>query len=315
MSGIPGVMDFVRRANIGDDVYTGSLAVDVFFVISGFLVTSSYLHRDDLGLFLKSRALRVLPAYAACLVLIAFGLGAIYTELPMWDYLTAPETRDYVITNMQLGDLRWTLPGVFTHNPHPNAVNGCLWTLPAELRMYAWVAILGSLGLLRRRWIANVTLGALCIIGIYNPGIMPQAAFLHLAGFFLFGAFCYVNRRWVPISDWLLLALVALTAISLHGPMGLWALSGTLAYGSLWFAYRPNFHFFNRFGNYSYGLYLWGFPIEQAVAHWFGVPTEPMLIFALSLPLALLCAILSWHLVEKPALNLKRSMLARAEPA
>lgn len=315
MSGIPGAADFIARANLGNGIYSGSLAVDMFFVISGFLVTGSYLHRANLETFLKSRALRVLPAYAACMILTAFVLGAVYTDLPLWDYLISPATRGYVTVNMQFGtDLVWNLPGVFTHNPHPDTVNGSIWTLPAEVRMYLCVAILGMLGVLRKRWLANATFAALLVVGIFKPDqlpLVPHPDFFRLAAFFLAGAFCYLNRDWIPVSDWLMLALIVLAFAAHRSFMFPWALGGVFAYGSLWFAYRPNFHFFNRFGDYSYGLYLWGFPVEQAVAHWFNAPTRPLLIFALSLPLTLLCAMLSWHFVEKPALTLKKKVAAR----
>jgi len=309
ISGIPGAADFIARARWGNGIYTGSLAVDVFFVVSGFLVTGSYLHRANLEVFIKSRALRILPAYAACVVLSAFVLGAFYTELPLSDYLTQQPTRDYVTTNMQFGtDLIWVLPGVFVHNPFPNVVNGSLWTLPAEVRMYLWVAILGLLGVLQRRWLANTAFAILMLAGILADGPLPLVPihdFDRLAAFFLAGAFCYVNRDWIPLSDWLLLALVALGVALHHSHLFPWALGGAITYGALWFAYRPSLPFFNKFGDYSYGLYLWGFPVEQAVAHWFAAPTRPVLLFVVTLPLTLLCAMASWHLLEKPALRLK----------
>lgn len=312
MSGIAGAADFVARMNLGEGIYTGSLAVDVFFVVSGFLVTASYLHRANLEVFLKSRALRVLPAYAACMLLSAAVLGAVYTELPLRDYFSNPATSAYVITNLRFGvDLVWTLPGVFTHNPHPDVINGSIWTLPAEVRMYLWVGVLGMLGVLRKRWLANLVFLALLVVGILRPDqlpLVPQPDFVRLAAFFLFGAFCYVNRDWMPVSDWLLLAVAALMVILRHSHLFPWALGAFVAYGTLWFAYRPNFRFFNRFGDYSYGLYLWGFPVEQAVAHAFETPTRPVLIFVIALPLTLLCAVLSWHLIEKPALRLKRNV-------
>lgn len=310
LSGIPGASDFVARAQLGEGIYTGSLAVDIFFVISGFLVTASYLHRANLEIFLKSRALRVVPAYLICLVLSAFVIGTIYTELPLGEYWTSAATHDYVLVNLQFGtDLLWSLPGVFAHNPRPDIVNGSIWTLPAEVRMYLWVAILGALSVLQKRWLANAVFTALLVIGICAPDQLPLVAhpdFVHLAAYFLAGAFCYINRDWIPVSDWLLVALIALAFATHRSSLSLWTLGGGVAYATLWFAYRPNFHFFNRFGDYSYGLYLWGFPVEQMVAHSFGVPTRPMLIFVISLPLTLLCAMFSWHLVEKPALSLKK---------
>jgi peptidoglycan/LPS O-acetylase OafA/YrhL len=312
LSGIPGAADFVARAQLGNGLYTGSLAVDIFFVVSGFLVTGSYVRSGNLDTFVRSRALRVIPAYAICLFFCAFVIGPIYTEMSQSNYWASGSTYAYVITNLQFPNNQiWTLPGVFVHNGYPNVVNGSIWTLPAEVSMYLWVAALGMIGLFRKRWLANVALIALLIYGAYRPSgiqlINAIAEFARLAAFFLVGAFCFVNRHWIPISDWLLLALIVIAYFLYKTGVFPWVLGMVIAYGSLWFAYRPNLHFFNRFGDYSYGLYLWGFPVEQMVMHAFGAPTRPLWIFLVSFPLTLLCAIVSWHIVEKPALRLKRA--------
>ena len=118
ISGMPGKGDFIARANWGDGIYTGSIAVDMFFAISGFLVTASFVNRSNLEQFLKSRALRILPAYYACLVLSALVLGCMFTDMSLGSYLTSTDMRDYLIINPQFGaDLRWELPG-------------CLHTIP-----------------------------------------------------------------------------------------------------------------------------------------------------------------------------------------
>ena len=319
LSGIPGAGDFVAR-RLGPNIYTGTVAVDLFFVISGFLVTGSYVKRNNLEVFLRSRLLRILPAYAACLVLSAFVIGAVVTELPLGAYLGDPATRDYVYVNLQFGvNLRWSLPGVFGRNPYPNVVNGSIWTLPAEVRMYAWVAILGFFGVLRRRWLANIVLTVLLVIGLAWPErlpLVPLADFVPFAGFFAAGAFCFLNRDRIPLRTDLLLGLVVLAAFARRSAHFLPLLSVVLVYGCFWFAYRPRLGFFTRFGDCSYGLYLWGFPMQQIVISRFGLSTRPIVLFALSLPLALLCAIASWHLVEQPLLGLKtRSFAPAGRPA
>ncbi len=300
--------DFIARQNWGPGVYTGSIAVDLFFVISGFLVTGSYLRRDDIGDFIKSRVLRILPAYFVCVGFTAFVLGAFYTNLPLIPYWTDPATRNYVLINMTFDQLAWTLPGVFTDNPLKDIVNGCLWTLPAEVRMYLYVAALGVLRILKHHQLGNAALIGLFILGITAPASVPlisyQAEFFGLSALFALGAFCYINRDTIPINGYVLLAL-AFLCWCLHGTSGFMPMFGlTLGYFCFWFAYCTNFHFFNRFGDYSYGLYLWGFPIEQAVAHHLSEP-KPMAIFLISFPITLLIAMLSWHCLEKPALKLK----------
>lgn len=292
---------------MGWGVYSGTLAVDLFFLISGFLVTGSFLRRRNAIEFVWARALRVLPAYALCLVGCAFVLGAFYTVLPLVDYLRDPATRGYVGYNLLLAPdaMRWDLPGVFADNPRRSTINGSIWTLPAEVRMYLWVAVLGALGLLSRRALCNVLLAALFVVGLMEPAWLPFVkAFARPAGCFALGAFCYVNRDVVPANGWLALACAAFAWLLRHTALYPFALVLAEAAFAFWFAYRTRWHGYNRCGDYSYGLYLWGFPMQQVVAH--HLPTiAPLANAALSLPLAALLAIASWHGIEKPALTLK----------
>lgn len=309
VTGKPHHGDFIARAGWGSGLYTGSIAVDMFFVISGFLVSGSYVKRANLEFFLKSRALRILPAYVCCIVLSMFVLGAIFTELPLHEYFHTQGTWDYIYVNLQLSaPLIWNLPGVFVHNFMPNVVNGSIWTLPAEVRMYVWVAILGALGVLQRRWLANSVFAALMLIGTFAPDYVPlvlHPSHLRLAGMFLAGGICYVNRAWIPLHSTFLAILIAVAIIAHSTLFFPYAFCAALVYFCFWFAYVPNFHFFNGFGDYSYGVYLWGFPVQQAVSLLIGGATRPRWNFLLSLPIALLLAIASWHWIEKPALRLK----------
>lgn len=120
----------------------GSIAVDVFFITSGFLVTSSLLNRQSTIEFIWARVLRIFPALIVMLLLTVFVLGVIFTTLPTLTYLSLPQTYIYFAKCATLiTGVAYNLPGVFDSNPYKNAVNGSLWTMPHEVRMYAILAI------------------------------------------------------------------------------------------------------------------------------------------------------------------------------
>lgn len=307
--GIPGAQDHIARLGFGYGLYSGSIAVQVFFAVSGFLVTGAWLRRPDLGFFLSSRALRIVPAYLACLLVTTYVIGAAVTELPRAQYLAAPEAHQYLWKNLTFPiDMVWTLPGVFASHPLPNTVNGSLWTLVVEVRVYVWLALFGVLGLLdtRERFVYAAALLATAVYAPFPLPMMPMDEFLRLGGFFLAGSALYRFRDAVPFHGALVPLLCAAAALA-HGGDWFMPLYGlALCYTVFWFAYGPRFLLgFNRFGDYSYGVYLWGFPIQQLVAKLLPTPT-PTRITLVALPLALVAGALSWHCLEKPLLRFKR---------
>jgi peptidoglycan/LPS O-acetylase OafA/YrhL len=316
--GIPGAADHIARQGWGYGLYSGSIAVQVFFAVSGFLVTGAWLRRPDLGFFLRSRALRIVPAYLACLAISALVLGAFVTELPRAQYFADPQTWRYIWQNLTFStEMVWQLPGVFSTNPYPNTVNGSLWTLVVEARVYVWLALCGLLGLLQRRerWFCAAALLIAAVCTGYPLPMMPIGDFLPLAGFFLAGSAFYRWREIVPFHGALIPALAALAVLAHGGDMFLPLYGLALCYAVLWFAYGPRRLLgFNRLGDYSYGVYLWGFPIQQLVAGSLDQPT-PTRITVIALPCALAAGALSWHLLEKPLLRFKQPRRTAASGA
>ncbi len=302
----PGLPDLFLWLGWGS--YSGAIAVSAFFVISGFMITGSYARRRHFGGFLWARFLRIYPAYAFCLLVSAYVVGAMFTSLPLADYLRDHQVTRYVSKNLELGKyLAYHLPGVFTGNQVGGAVNGSIWTLPAEVRMYLWVAVIGVTGVLGRKYLATLLIVALVAWGTVRPAsipLVPLADFVPLAGCFALGAFCFVNRGWLYIG-WPVAVGTGVLAWLAHGSVVYpFAMALALASFLFAFAYNTRWHGFNRFGDYSYGLYLWGFPIQQIVA--LQAPgTSGLVNAAIAWPLAMAMAVFSWHVVEKPALRLK----------
>jgi peptidoglycan/LPS O-acetylase OafA/YrhL len=288
----------------------GTIGVEVFFVISGFLVTKSWCERANLAAFLAARALRIYPALILA-VLFTVALAGISTALPWSTFLSDPITRDFFWHTASGWDLRDELPGAFATNVYPHAVNGSLWTLPVELRLYLIVAMIGTVGLAAGRPIVILAAGALIAAGFLWPdSLLPSlndTSIQRIVSLFAFGSVIWIFRARIPIS--LSLAFLA-GAIVLINPqaLGRGLLFGPLfAYVILTVALHPRIQWsgFNKIGDYSYGIYVYSFPVQQLLVQ-VNPAWRPETLFAATMVLVIGVAALSWHAVEKPLLGLKR---------
>ena len=150
----------------------GHVAVDIFFITSGLLVTRSLLTRGNVAAFAWARFVRIYPALILAVLLCAFPLGLFFTTQATGEYLKDGQVLRFVVKNasLVLGSIAYNLPGVFADNPYPKAVNGSLWTLPWEIRMYALLGIMGLGSLFlpkqsRTLWIERAVL-ALALVGL-----------------------------------------------------------------------------------------------------------------------------------------------------
>jgi peptidoglycan/LPS O-acetylase OafA/YrhL len=299
-------------------------AVNVFFSISGFLIFESWVRRPHLLTFLKARALRIFPALVVMLCISVPLLGMFFGELPLSRYLGEPQTLRYLFSNMTIILVRYELPGVFSGNPL-HSVNGSLWTLRYELFCYFLVAVLGAIGLLsttaRRQIVLAIgitgCIGLMLVIGYGYIGQStkngPLLELGRLTFCFLLGAMFNDVRRILPLSISgvcaLWLSVLTLARTPACAPLACLA----AAYTTFYFAFVPQGKRLSAFrGNrdYSYGIYIYAFPIQQALTALAPSASPWAHIFA-ALLFTLPFAILSWHLVEKPALTLK----ARVVPA
>jgi peptidoglycan/LPS O-acetylase OafA/YrhL len=297
-----------------------AIGVKIFFIISGYLIVGSWARDPHIVRFAQRRAFRILPGLAVVVAISALVLGPLITALPLNEYLASSQVRSY-FSNIAFKP-QYDLPGVFTANPYPVAVNGSLWSLPAEVAMY----VIGPLafflgGRLLQSPRAGVTCATLALtalaiwfVRISPPGATPVVygssvlSFLDVAPYFLIGSL-YSVHGWDRKLD-VGTACAAWVALTLLQPSGIWAeiaLYLVLPYAILSLGTRPT-----RFGSWlsargdiSYGVYLYGFPLQQMVAALLPAGRAPLMNAVLTLLPLLTAASLSWVLVERPMLRFK----------
>jgi peptidoglycan/LPS O-acetylase OafA/YrhL len=295
------------------------MAVFTFFAISGFLVAGSYDRSHTIAAWVLARAVRIFPGLAVVLLLTAFVLGPLVTTLPLSAYFTHPLTLSYVPNTLSLVLRQTELPGVFQTGPHTEDVNGSLWTLPYEVMCYVAVLGVGLAGAFRsRRALAAVTGVYLVVIAatVVLPSVpVPLWRLVRELGPpFACGVAIYFARSWLLLSPWVLLGL-ALGTYSLSGTLLYdWSFVLTLSYGTFVLAYLPGgwIRRYNSVGDYSYGVYIYAFPIQLAMTQAFG-PIGPLQNILISTPIVLVLACLSWHFVENPALTWMRRRQQRKQ--
>jgi peptidoglycan/LPS O-acetylase OafA/YrhL len=306
----------------------GSIAVDIFFVTSGFLVTMSLFRRGDLGTFVLSRALRIYPGLLVALLLTVSITGLFFSAVSLQHFWTQRQTWKYLAVNAVLvwpWGLEWSIADTLIGVPYTSAkgppLNGSLWTLPIEIRMYAYLAfgylaagwLLPRLrGGVDRHGIAKVVLPLVALIGLAldlrHALDGHHETVQHLFTMFFVGSALWVwNIDWRRKGGWAIGAVAAIVAAAMidrHVFLVVYTL--TLPFIVLALAYSRQAWLlgYNRLGDYSYGIYIYAFPVQQWCAYvWKGIAPIEMIVSAFAVTLAL--AIGSWHLVEKRALALK----------
>lgn len=314
------------RATTG--MTTGSIAVDIFFIASGFLVTGSLLKSRSPVDFVWARILRIFPGLTVMLLLTTFGLGPLVTSIGIQDYFVNSQTYIYFIKCATLiTGVSYELPGVFELNPYRGAVNGSLWTMPHEILMY---------GILLCTWLipskffpdhseilfkgfvlcSTAISGAAAIYYHFRWG----GAHTRLWLFFMFfsGSSAHLLKHRIYLSKVAFLCLSVIIILLGFTSKDLFFVAYALGiwYGVIYLAYVPSGHIrrYNHVGDYSYGIYVYAFPIQQAIAALLpNVSVCQMMLFSSSATLAM--AIPSWHLIERKGIRLKALCISRMRRA
>lgn len=295
------------------DVTLGSWAVAGFFVLSGFLITRSRERRTTWE-YVRDRTLRIYPAFLVCTVLIAFVVAPaslLFTQGQSW---SASGASDYILTNLPLGggfSFRHDSVGTTLDGEPVEVWNGATWTLIYEAACYVWIAV--AIGVVPRRLLGPALLAALALLALLAQASLwvdgaPKAAYDvgHMFGAFCIGALCWLYRDRVPVGH--LAAVVAVVALILLCLAGFGRSLALIPFSVLLF-YLSWLVPLDQLGahDFSYGLYLWGWPTQQFVMLVVGASVAMWLNIALVIAI---CSMLGWASavwVEEPARHTRPS--------
>lgn len=298
------------------DTAIGTLAVYMFFIISGYLISASWLHSRSALDFVAKRLIRIFPALIVATLLTVLLIGPLATSLPLSEYFSTGRTWQY-LSNLLLW-IQFDLPGVFAANPFPTTVNGSIWTLPFVMFMDLTLIGLSLTGQFNRTVILTgfVSLTLVHLILLPQLGIRSQSVLnlFSLGMFFYAGVVLYLFREYVPLTWKIALPLLALMTAGVSTAVWPLLLGLGLPYLVIYAAHLdiPRLPRFGKYGDFSFGIYIFSFPLQQLMMLWIGPEQLSLGAFmALSYAASLAVGVVSWHFIEKPALRLKRYLPQR----
>jgi peptidoglycan/LPS O-acetylase OafA/YrhL len=284
----------------------------MFFALSGFLIASSLERTTSLTKFLWLRFIRIYPALTVEVILSALILGVLATTLSLREYFTHPVFYDYLLN--VLGWIHYELPGVFTNNPLPKIVNTSLWTVPYELECYIVLTIAALLWVRKKPGLFLTIFVLLCIARTistfyfgYGEPISANIRGRHLVLFFFAAVLLNLNKKHIPFDGRLALLATVISALTLFNYRYIFLATLPVAYLTVWLGLqRPKKIKYVMDGDYSYGIYLYAAPIQQAVWHFTDIGKSYAGNVVVSLCVVSLFAVFSWHAIEKPMLRFKK---------
>lgn len=283
----------------------GAISVSIFFLCGGYLIAMSMEKAKTASKYFEARLIRLIPPLFFVTLAVTL-LGGLITTLSPIEYYTSADTWKYLLNSVFI--LTHNLPGVFEGNICNSTVNGALWTLPVEFLCYVLCFIAYKLGFMDKKkfpWsIPLVCIGTVgvWIIGNYIPLvheiIRPVLLFYIGMGYWIYREHIQLNLKY------LLIALVAFVILFIF-KLGLPAMLLCFPYimMTLWFGIDQCSPKIGKLGNYSYGIYLWGYPIQQTIVYFFGGKMNPYVNFMIAIPIAIVLGIITYELSEKRFLN------------
>lgn len=293
-------------------VLNSDFAVKGFFAISGFLIAKSYMRSKSLSDYALKRGKRILPAYIFTIIMCLF-IGISVTSLPVSQFITDSQTLKYMVANFSfMNFIQPSLPGVFTHNPN-QPMDGSLWTIKAEITLYALLPF--ALYFMKRKPLTSYV--AIYLVSclwfyfftyVYGGAKAETLAkqFIGLSGYFFFGTLLAIHQA--SFDKLKEIAIVSLLAYFLMKGTQMSIFVEPIAFSSVVLLFCTSMFKevpIGKYGDFSYGFYLYHWPIIQLLIHFGVYEANPLLGVVLTIMLTLLLAILSWNLLESRFLKRK----------
>lgn len=289
------------------------ISVDIFFAISGYLIAASLERRRDLWSFTLARASRILPGVMVSVLLTLVLVGLFFTELSLGEFFRSPLTHSYFGRNfIPLLRFEAYLPGAFPTNPFKGIANPSLWTLAWEIRMYLLLAVVWKIS---TSW-KSITFLRACIL-VWGAYLLGSAVTRHLPWTnnqlillqfrfipaFFGGAILYLaSSKFRPRWALVVATLAACTTFAfISKPLMYTAYQIALPLTVVWIAHLP-WKALVRLrppGDYSYGVYIHSFPIQQILVQALGSHLNYTNLLLVSVPASILAGWISWEFVEK----------------
>lgn len=299
------------------------ISITAFFVISGFLITVSYQKSDSFKKYLIKRANRLLPAYIVLIIIVTIGFSTI-SNLDTYSYFSNKETIRYFLSNLTFQNyLQPSLPGVFSENVKTNAVNGSLWTLKVEVLFYLLIPLFIRFIHSYRAKNKNIIIPIIIIYissviykyscdyfaEYYKSNILNLLSH-QLPGFMSYfvcgiGLYFYLDEFKKNKLILFVLAVIVFTMerylrLEILTPLALSIIIFSIAFSLKWL------NNFAKFGDISYGIYIYHFPIIQ-LGIYFKLydNSHPIIALGATTLIVVTISFLSWHLIEKKFLRQK----------
>jgi len=297
----------------------GAVAVGVFFMISGLFISRSWMHDPNVLRFLLRRVVRIVPGLLVCVTVTTVIAVGFFSDAG-WPGIFSSATWRYVFGSTTLHGLQTVIPPEELRLPgvlNGQDINGPLWTLYWEGRMYVMLALLGASAILpTRTWLMGASIFLLVAAGlwpqvlggyIWNAQMWP----LFLIGILLCTLASSIRVGPAQVCCALILAGLSWTRWMATTSTGLTFFGATLiaASAGLWVGtarFKGQAYF--QKNDYSYGVYIYHWPVILMLRTLMpGLNEITLLLWALAVVLPL--AMLSWHWIESPALHFTRKKL------